>query len=40
MSTNSDFVSILTLFKGHVDALVTVATGALVLSVTFLKDVA
>lgn len=40
MSSNPQFVSILELFKGHVDALVTVSTGALVLSVTFLKDTA
>lgn len=40
MSSNPQFVSLLALFKGHVDALVTVSTGALVLSVTFLKDAA
>jgi hypothetical protein len=34
----SEFLPIAALFKGHVDGLVTVATGALVVSVTFLKD--
>jgi hypothetical protein len=35
----AQFLAILELFKAHVGAIVTLATGALVLSTTFLKDV-
>lgn len=35
----SQFYSVLEYFKAHVTAIVTLATGALVLSVSFIKDV-
>jgi hypothetical protein len=39
MDTDEKFLARSTLVKGHVDALVTVATAVLVLSVTVLKEV-
>jgi hypothetical protein len=36
---SSQFYSVLEYFKAHVTAIVTLATGALVLSISFIKDV-